>query len=595
MLSEASNALERFNRVRSLSSAAQQRFRAVSLVRTGRASEVFRDHFPESWPSPVIANVIDIAAQDSAEQAGVMPTLTAFGDDALNDSSRRRASKLTQIVNAYTYESRLGNSLVTAADYLITYGTSILRVEPNFDANRPHVHVDSPLGTYIETDRFDRTIGYFKTWTQSSNELANLYPEHAARLRGANSWSSGANRTLTLIKFYDKDGVAMLLVEQEPGLVLDVYEHPLGRIPVTVAQRPTLDGEPRGQFDETLWVFAARARLALLNLEAATKAVEAPLAIPNDVTDVAFGPDAMIRSNTPERIRRIPLEIPQTAMMEQRTLADELRLSSRMPDVRMGETDSSVVTGRGVQALMGGFDSRIRSYQSLLGEAVADAMSMCLELDERVWPNTPREMTGSANGSPYTVKYTPAKDIRGAYQVTAEYGIMAGLDANRALIWGLQALGAGLTSKSFIRKNLPVSLDVAQEEQVIDVENLRGTLMSSIASYAQAIPEMAAQGQDASGPVRAIAELIEARKKGTPVEQAAEKIFAPPEPEVPAEGMSPEEQMMQEMAGAGAPPGPGGPNIPAPPSGEGMQQLLSQLTGSGNATASVRTMQSTPI
>ena len=595
-MSEAGKALERFSAVRSDSQAAQARMRAVSYVRIGRANEVFRGMFPADWPQPVIANMVDIAAQDSAEQAGVMPTLTAFGDDALNDSARRRASKLTQIVNAYAYETRLGNSLVTAADYLITYGRTIFRVEANWDASRPHIHVDSPLGTYIERDRFNQITGYFKTWTRGARELANLYPEHANRLLGQRMGAhDNSNRTLTLIKFYDADGRAMLLVEQEPGLVLDAYEHPLGRIPVTMAQRSTLDGEARGQFDETLWVFAARARLALLNLEAATKAVEAPIALPNDVTEVAFGPDSIIRSNTPERIRRVSLEIPQTAMMEQRTLQDELRTSTRTPDVRMGETDSSVVTGRGVQALMGGFDSRIRAYQGLLGESVSDVMGMCLEMDEKVWPNEPRELTGSANGSPYTVKYTPAKDIKGAYQVTAEYGIMAGLDANRALIWGLQALGAGLTSKSFIRKNLPVSLDVAQEEQVIDVENLRGTLMSSIASYAQAIPEMASQGQDASGPVRAIAELIEARKKGTPVEQAAEKIFAPPEPPpeqaVPG-GMSPEEALMGAVPGGASP---GAPEIEQPPSEFGMQQLLSQLTGSGNATASVRTMQSSMI
>ena len=372
-------------------------------------------------------------------------------------------------------------------------------------------------------------------------------------------------------------------------MVLDAYEHPLGRIPVRIAQRPTLDGQPRGQFDETIWVFAARARLALLNLEAATKAVEAPIAVPSDVTEFAFGPDAVIRSNSPERIRRIGLEIPQTAMMEQRTLQDELRLSTRMPDVRMGETDSSVVTGRGVQALMGGFDSRVRSYQSLMGEAVADTLSLCLEMDERLWPDETKELVGSTNGSPYTVRYRPSTDIKGNYQVTAEYGIMAGLDANRALIWGLQALGAGLTSKQFIRKNLPVSLDVAQEEQVIDVENLRGSLMTSISAFAQAIPQMAASGQDASAPVRAIADLIEARKKGVPVEKAAGEIFAPPEPE-PVDPAAAPLAAADPMAG---PAEPGiAPQMPGQP--ESMQQLLSQLTGSGNATASVRTMRQVP-
>lgn len=592
-MSQATDALERYATIRDQSYPAQNRFKAVSLVRTGRASEVFQGMFPDDWPQPVIANMVDIAAQDLAEQVGVMPTLTAFGDDALNESSRRRASKLTQIVNAHAYASRLGNSLVTAADYLGTFGTTIFRVEANWDDKRPHIHVDSPMGTYVERDRFDNVIGYFKTWRRSALELANLYPEHASRLLGRDRFAhSDSNRMLTLIKFYDSDGTCLLMVEQEPGMVLDAYEHPLGRIPVRIAQRPTLDGQPRGQFDETIWVFAARARLALLNLEAATKAVEAPIAVPSDVTEFAFGPDAVIRSNSPERIRRIGLEIPQTAMMEQRTLQDELRLSTRMPDVRMGETDSSVVTGRGVQALMGGFDSRVRSYQSLMGEAVADTLSLCLEMDERLWPDESKELVGSTNGSPYTVRYTPSRDIKGDYQVTAEYGIMAGLDANRALIWGLQALGAGLTSKQFIRKNLPVSLDVAQEEQVIDVENLRDSLMTSIAAFAQAIPQMAASGQDASAPVRAIADLIEARKKGVPVERAAGEIFAPPEPETPDPAADPlmnsDPVVSDPMAALSGPP----PQISGQP--ESMQQLLSQLTGSGNATASVRTMRQVP-
>ena len=590
---DARGALNRFTVVSRAQQEAQNRMAAVSLVRTGRASDVFKGMFPEFWPKPIIANVIDLAAQDSAEQAGVMPTLQAFGDDVLNDSTRRRAHKLTKIVNAHAHESRLGSSLVTAADYLITFGQTIFRVEANYDQGRPHIHVDSPFGAYVERDRFGEVIGYFKSWRARASELSALYPEHTSRLMGSRDmYGQDQDRYLTVVKIIDADGTCALLIKDEPGLVLDMYSHPLGRIPVVVADRPTLDGQIRGQFDETLYVFAARARLALLNLEAATKAVEAPIALPNDVTEVSFGPDSIIRSNSPERIRRVPLEIPQTAMMEQRTLEDELKLSSRMPDVRMGQTDASVVTGRGVQALMGGFDSRIKTYQSLLGEAVGDVMGMVLELDEKIWPNTQKELTGTANGAPYTIKYTPANDIKGQYQVSVEYGVMAGLDPNRALIWSLQALGAGLTSKAFVRKNLPVSLDIAQEEQVIDVENLRSTLMSSIGAYAQAIPEMAAQGADPSGPVRAIAGLIEARKKGIPVEKAAEELFAPPEPPPmdPGMGMSgaPEDPMAQTPM-----PG-GGPSIAGPPRPEGVQQLLSQLTGSGGS-ASVRTMQQTPI
>lgn len=584
----AKTAVERFELAAKTQSAAQARMAAVSMVRTGRASEVFSGMFPADWSKPIIANVIDLAAQDSAEQVGVMPTLQAFGDDVLNDSARRRSAKLTRIVNAHAYESRLGTTLITASDYLITFGQTIFRVEANYEKSSPYIHVDSPMGAYVERDRFGTITGYFKSWKAKASQLATLYPEHAAVLLGRHKYSTDSDRILTVVQVYDHDGSVSLVVREEK-IALDSYMHPLGRIPVVVAERSTLDGELRGQFDETLYVFAARARLALLNLEAATKAVEAPIALPNDVTEVAFGPDSIIRSNSPERIRRIPLEIPQTAMMESRQLEEELKLSSRMPDVRMGQTDSSVVTGRGVQALLGGFDGRIKSYQSLIGEAVGDVMSMVLEVDEKVWPNLSKEMTGSNNGSPYTIRYTPGTDIKGAYQVSVEYGVMAGLDPNRALIWGLQALGAGLTSKSFIRKNLPVSLDVAAEEQVIDVENLRNTLLSSISSYAQAIPEMASQGADPSEPVRVIAGMIEARKKGVPVEKAAEDLFAPPPPPEPQPG----EAAAPEVPGE-APPGMPSPSG-GPPRPEGVQQLLSQLSGTGKASASVRTMQQTPI
>ena len=589
----AGEMLDRFKLARSKSSARDSRMHAVSLVRTGRAAHVFRGLFPEDWPAPVISNAIDIAAQDTAEAVGVVPTLQAFGDSVLNESQRSRADKLTKVINAYAWESSLGSQMVTAADYLVSYGFAVLRVEANYDGERPHIHVDDPIGAYVERDRFNKVTTYFQSWRRKASDLAALFPEHANRLHTPQAWNQSADRDLTLIRTYDKHGNCLLLVEQEPGLVLESYQHPLGRIPVAIAQRPTLDGEARGQYDDALWVWAARAKLALLSLEATQKAVEAPIAVPNDVQEFALGPDALIRTASPERIRRVGLELPNSAMIADRTLDEEVRSAARFPEVRSGNIDSSIVTGKGVQALMGGFDSRIKSFQAVLGDAVASSLSMALEVDEKVWPNTPRTLSGAANGSPYTVKYTPSKDIRGEYGVSYEYGMLAGLDPNRALVWGLQALSAGLLSKSFLRRNLPMSLDVTEEEQTMDVENLRQSLMTSIQAYASAIPEMAANGADASEPVRVIAGLIDARRKGTPVEKAAEKLFAAP-PEQPAaenpEGLpGPPGESPQAQTPDG-----GGVDIPQQAT-PGMAQLLAQLSGSGRADTSVRTVRQTAL
>ncbi len=94
-------------------------------------------------------------------------------------------------------------------------------------------------------------------------------------------------------------------------------------VPVAIAQRPSLDGESRGQFDDVLPVYAAKARLALLTMEAVQKSVEAPLALPTDVTSLSVGPDSVIRSNSPEKIRRVNLDVPQYAFAENNVLADE--------------------------------------------------------------------------------------------------------------------------------------------------------------------------------------------------------------------------------------------------------------------------------
>ena len=69
------------------------RMRAIHLVRTGHAEQVFKGIFPSDWPKPVVANFIDVVAKDTAEMVGVLPTLTAAGDSVLDESKRSRTDK----------------------------------------------------------------------------------------------------------------------------------------------------------------------------------------------------------------------------------------------------------------------------------------------------------------------------------------------------------------------------------------------------------------------------------------------------------------------------------------------------------------------
>jgi len=577
-----------YEQIKTRNAERDKRMREVAMVRAGNADQVFRGLFPEgNWSKPIIANLIDVVARDVSEQAGVLPTITAAGDSSLDDNQRTKADKRTKIANYYVASSRLGTELLRGADQLGTYGFCVFRVEPNFKEKRPHIHVENSMGAYYDTDRFGEVTVYCRSYYRKAGDLAAKFPEVADKILQTSAFGQRANENelLEVVRWVDKNRNVMF-IPSRGGVVLAQSQNKIGRVPVTVAQRPSLDGEIRGTFDDVLPVYAAKARLALLTMEAVQKSVEAPLALPTDVTQLSVGPDSVIRSNSPEKIRRINLDVPQYAFAENNILADELKLGTRFPQARAGQAEGSIVTGQGVKALMAGFDSQIKVIQSILGEAIGEAISIAFATDEAFFANTVSEVSATANGVPYKLKYKPSNDINGNHGVTVEYGLMAGLDPNRALVWGLQARGDKLISRGMLRRNLPISLNAGEEERAIDIEEMRDSLKTSIASLAQAIPMMVTQGQDPMDVVEKMAIVIEERKKGTALEDAVAKAFKPE----PAEEETPE---LPDMAQPGEPMG--GGELPQAPQGRpAMQELLAGLTGSGNPVLAGRVTRQIP-
>lgn len=588
---------QRFDAIRKRNAERDKRMREVMLVRAGNAEQVFPGLFPEGmWSRPIVANLIDVVAKDLSEQIGVIPTITATGDSALDDSARTNADKRTKIVNYYVAASKLATSQLRAADSFITYGFVPYRVEPNFKDKRPHVHVEPAEGSYFDIDRFGTVKVYAHMFRRKAGDLAAMFPEHADKILNRGMFGSAdGNQFLEVVRWYDEQNSVMFL-PQRHGVVLASVPNKIGRVPVAIARRPTLDGETRGQFDDVLPVYAAKARLALLMMEATQKSVEAPLALPQDVTQLTVGPDAVIRSNSPEKIRRVPLDVPQYAFAENNLLADELRFGTRFPESRAGQADGSIVTGQGVKALQAAYDGQVKTAQAVLGETLGEALSIALEVDEAYFGNVVNEVSGTANGVPYKLKYSPAKDIRGQHGVDIAYGLMAGMDPNRSLVFALQARGDKLLSRGFVRRHLPISLNSAEEERAIDMEEMRDSLKAGVASLAAAIPQMAQQGQDPTQVVERMAKVIAERKKGTPIEDAVAKAFEPEKPKEAPPGMP------SEAASApGAPepegmnPGEGPVQNQALPQGPPpMQQLLAGLTGTGRPVMAGRVVRQVP-
>lgn len=544
----------------------------VLSVRRGQISNVYPDFFPEGMSQPMIANFIDVAARDLAEVLAPLPSFNCTTFNVTSDRAKAQAEKRSMIVNYYAHSSRLQTQMYTGADWYLTYGFLPIVVEIDVESNQPRIRLDNPLGAYPEFDRFGRLVSYTRRYYKTLAELIVEFPEYESQLVGPNGRDNvDLYAMVEMVKYEDAEQI-LLFVPQKSNLVLKRTPNPIGEMMVRVARRPSIDDDMRGQFDDVVWVQLARARFSLLALEAAEKSVQAPLALPNDVQELAFGPDAVLRSQNPQQIRRVGLELPNAAFTEQAVLQQEMRLGARYPEGRTGNIDASIITGQGVQALLGAFDSQIKAGQQVLAQTFEDVLSLCMRIDEKIF-SMDKTVRGVNDGAPYELKYNPAKDIKGDYTVEVRYGLMAGLDPSRALIFSLQAMGGDLVSREFVMSELPWALNVSKEQERIDVQRMRDNLNKAIESSAAALPEMIATGQSPAKLILQLSEIITARQNGTSIEEAAKKVFAEPEP-------TPVEASPQQVAAQPSPTSAPAPSTGAtPPQAPNIAQILGQIAG----------------
>ena len=570
----------RVDSLKQRSSERDNRAQDVLAVRKGNIANVYPSFFPEGVEANVVANFIDIVARDLSEVMAPLPAVNCSAANQVSDRARSFADKRTRIAANYFAHSDLQVQMYTGADHYITFGFVPFIIELDEEAGLPRIRVESPIGAYPEFDRYGRCIAFAKRYSLTIAELVAQFPEYELQILGRNGYDQSLNSVVEFVRYYDKDQ-SLIYIPTRNNLILSQAINPFGKMMLVVARRPSIDGEMRGQFDDVLGIQLLRNRFALLAMEAAEKSVQSPIVVPNDVQEIQFGGDAIIRTNNPAGVKRVELPIPNGAFTEQSLLQQELRIGTRYPESRTGNLDASIITGQGVQALMGGFDTQVKSAQAIFASALKDVISLCFEIDETFF-DFEKTVRGVDAGSPYSIDYKPSKDIKKDYSADVRYGMLAGLNPAQGLIFMLQALGAKIISKDMVMRELPFGINVTQEQEKIEVEEMRNSLIGSLQAYTQAIPQIATQGGDPSEIVVKIADVIKARQKGVAIEDAIEQIF---KPELPPAGAPQVEQMSPAPVAA-----PVGGLPPQPEQGGGLQSLLSSLTSGGQASASARTV-----
>lgn len=578
-----------YRKLRQRYSDRDNRMQQVAMIRAGRMSDIAPDLFPEDGPfqEPIVANMIDVAARDLSEMIAPLPAFNCSSPNMSTDAAQKRADNRTKILASITQASDLQTQLYTAADRYVTFGWMFSKVEFDFVTNTTLIRMLDPIGTYPVLDRYNRCTEIFNVVYASVDEIAELYPEIRPLLKERLEKQGEAGDLMEVVFHHDRHADTAFLPAGgwDQGVKLSSVPNLVGKCLANVARRP--GPTTRGQFDDVIFVQLARSRFALLSLEAAHKSVQAPIVVPPDVTNVPIGPDAHLRTSDPAAVRRLPLEVPSNVWAEQAALEQELRAGTRYPELRQGSVSAGGhVTGRGVQALMDGFDTQVRTAQAIIAPFLTATCSTALEAEEKVFGNREKTIKGTANGAPFQMTYRPKQAIDGMYDVDVQYGLMAGLDPSRWLVFGLQARAEKLISRDYLRRQMPADLDASEEERKVDVEDMREALKTAVQAYGQAIPQMASQGQDPMQVIEVLTAVVDGRRKGKPIEQILQDAMAQEQPEAQEDPMA---AMQEGLAGEAAPDmGMGGG-----PTGnfqQDMQRLAAGFGASGkpNMTAQVQ-------
>ena len=568
-----------------------QDYMKVVAIRKGDYETVAPGLFnTKDFDKPLVANLIDTTARDIAEVMAPLPSFNCNAGSASSDAERKRQDIRGAVANSYVQYSRLQDQSYEGADRYGSFGFMAYIVEPNFTEQMPCIRIGSVPTAHYTKDYRGRTKSYFEVCKANVCQLIADFPDAEDALKARFGRYPDPTLSTDVVRYYDDDQTS--LISLDPCLMLVHAPNRVKRCPVRIVERPHITGEGgvRGQFDDVIWVQVARALVAMYTLDAIEQSVHAPIAMPKDVNELELGPFTVVQSDNPQQIGRVPLNISPGLFPESQILAQEQRTGSRYPEGRSGSIDASIVTGQGVQALMGTFDTQVQTFQRLNASALEDVIELCFRMDEAYWGDVKKTRRIKDNGSPRKVEYIPSKDIDGDYTIDVTYGAIAGLDPNRGLVFVLQALAGGLLSKQTARKTLPVDLNVVEEEKAIQLEQMDDSIAATLAMLPQAIPQMAAMGQD---PRELTMQVVQARKlimQGKSLSESLEKVFAPKE-QPQAAPVDPMQQMMEQaQGGGGAPAMPGG-------GGGGAQDLLMSmagLTAGGNANLQSNVSRMTP-
>jgi hypothetical protein len=506
-----------------------------------------------------------------------VPMIRTFRDPPFSEQRRKQATLKERVLYGTWWMNRVARRMGEIGWYLPLMGDCFIGVWPDYDQKLVRMMVRTPEGAHPVKSAYDGKLDaiIFRR-DESAAALARAYPNFQADKvkTGRSIWSrssGGGDKRVEIVEFSDDSEYVMWAGGQElkrinHGFGFNLYGQ-MGFIPVPGGDYNHGAVEQIVSMVEMGNAGYSLMFQAMLENVFPTMVIKDPGKAPVDIlrgpgSVIPVGPGGDVTYLTP------PVQALGIQMAFLRENADKVLESASMPRVSLGQSPAtSIVTGAAVNELQGaGSGSTIEMVQGTeIGPGLSDWNEKALfiyanEFKDDSIPmyaierSSGMELSGRGNAAAFTFR---GSEIVGSYRNEVVFN--PHYNDHEKLVMALQALGADIVSKEYVRQQIGIS-DNDEMVEAIYGEKIEEALLAAIGTAFAATPEPTPQAAEQAE--AKVAAFIDVNAAGTPHPLLTMGQTPPP---VPTAGPSP--------LPAGPPPGPpggpaslaGGPGLVAAP------------------------------
>ncbi len=469
---------------------------------------IYRGEWTMVWPDgktsrvdPAVPNMLRLAAEDRARTtAATIPTIVCHPEGP-GDDAREKADKLERITSGHLARNRInGHQTQMWAHDTMAGGLTVCKVWtdftkpaaqrfPEFTRLLPQLSYPDPVftaGPYL-----DSFIYSYEDYRRTVEK------EYDVQLDGMGlPWAKSTQaEKVRVIEYYDDTWAYVVIHEMnqhrqansKSAMVVQA-KHGLGKCPVVIGARPTMDGTYSGEFNGGLGVLETWHQLTTMMVDDASRKTYPERVVYNIVNPEDTGPDATIQKETADgqfEYVQQPNQ-PFSNLQIQRDLGSATRTSFILPPSRSGDPNESIISAAGVNANQGQYNEDVRSIQqSTLVPMLEAALDVALTLEE-VWSPNATKNIAAGKGSGYKETYVPSRDIKGYRNVQLSYGPMGSLDPLNQAVLLMQWHGnGGMSTRRTLELNPMIEDPQREEKQMLREQIQNGQIAGLLQRAAQ--------------------------------------------------------------------------------------------------------------